>query len=190
MNLENIEAWALIITSAITAISALGAATSYWKSNKMKRKEFVATQYRRFKSRRSVKVVMELLDNNGIDIMVHNQNLKTLSYVQRFETLRLHITDDEQFQPWEAQVRRHFGDFFEELIAFSQYMRVHLATREDLIPYLGYWFELMCGNRWIKQVELRVLWEHIDHYGFEDVRWLANRLGFNPPIQDVSISND
>ncbi|MFT3785410.1 MAG: hypothetical protein QM770_04490 [Tepidisphaeraceae bacterium] len=190
LSLDNVVSFSTIVSNVAIAASVAGAAISYVVANRRKRKEFVASEYRRFKSIPEVKQVLLMLDGGGTPIVVRDKDITHLSYTELFNTLRIHEHASQRFEPWEDAIRKGFQEFLEELTVLAEYLRSGIATESDLRPYLCFWLDLLCGKRWLSLSDVAVFWDHIDYYGFDDIRWFFERLDYLPPPPRVGVRQE
>jgi len=173
---------AAVLTGGITAGSVVVAAVTYLRAEGRKRKEFAATEYRRFGDAPAVKNVMVLLDGEwgAPTLILGGKDVAKLDYKEVVAALRIH-EPTMQFEPWEWEVRAAFDEFLDGLVTFAQFLRCGLLKRQDIRPYLEYWLKIICGRSWMDQPSTEMLWAYIDFYGYADVRWLTVRMGYSPP---------
>lgn len=191
MTSNELANFAAVLTGGVTAISVVAAAITYLRAEARKRKEFMATEYHRFRDTPAVKNVMVMLDGEwgGTKLTLGGKEVCQLSYSELVNALRIH-EPTMQFDPWEWEVRTSFDDFLDGLVTFAQFLRCRLVTKQDLRPYLTYWLDMICGASWVDRGSAEKLWEYIDFYGFGDVRWLAETMGHITPSRRFQRTNN
>jgi len=163
MTSSELADFAAVLTGGITALSVVAAAVTYLRAEARKRKEFMASEYRRFRDTPAVKNVMILLDGEwgGTKLTLGGKDVAQLDYPELVHALRIHDAT-MQFEPWEWEVRSCFDEFLDGLLTFAQFLRCRLVTRQDLHPYVQYWLDIISGTSWVDPASAEKIWEYID----------------------------
>jgi hypothetical protein len=168
----------------------------YWRAQRWKTAEFVASKMDAFMNNPDNALVMLMLDWNSRQIAFHLQHSAhetTLFIIDDSllqSALRTHITPSDAFPRPQSYIRDVFDHFFDDLSRLYIFVQADLVTIEQLRPYLIYWLDILTGKRPAKPRELvEQLWCYIDFYDFGNVRELCQAFGYMnlPPKRTAEI---
>lgn len=175
----------------VAALGLLGAVIAFFiglwqynRSQRWKRKEWVAEETRRFLTDPSVRQALLMIDWWERRVVLFPNHADPAMRVARVDDdtvarALLHHKLGQPFNPLEAAVRDVFDEFLDGLARMQQFVTAKLIRQEDLTPYLEYWIErvgrLDGGGK--PNARLRQLHQYIQDYKFKDVVTLLNAYG-------------
>lgn len=192
--------WNQVIESIIKYGAIVGGLFGFYKSfieyrnaQKWKKAEFLAKEAKEFFADRNVSRALLFLDYKENDIPVYDNEIEGKKSIHYNNELLMRSLDPErnitEFSQEEVLIRKIFDDFLTKLGFFNHYLESNLVTLKDIIPYLGYWVDVLANPNKSKRNKylMNRIWLYIDKYSQDDVRKLVNLFGLNPdfkiPIQ-------
>jgi hypothetical protein len=179
----------------------------YMRAQKWKRAEFIAKEFKEFKSFPAVSNAMLMLDWNSRDFIIHKpndygldnqtntgvnskENDTEINDIVLANALVHHNQKHLSFSPErritgfttkEAFVRDTFDAFFEGLQIFEQFIQSGLISAAEFKPYLIYWIEIIANDNNISKPEWcrKNIWHYIDAYDYKSVQRLCFRYGYD-----------
>lgn len=158
----------------------------YRNVQKWKKAEFVAKEAKEFFLDKNVSRALIMLDYKENDIPVYDNEIEGCKSLRYNNELLMRSLDPErnitEFSKEEALIRKIFDDFLTKLGFLNHYVETGLVLHKDLIPYFGYWMDVLANPDKSKRNKylMNRIWLYIDKFSHDDVRKLANRFGLNP----------
>lgn len=172
----------LMKITAATVAFAFGL-WQYWKGQRWKRLEFVASEMKTFFDDPAVRLAMTMLDwrKKKISLFKYRNADDTEQTTVDYALVAsaLGTEPDLKYDKNQSAIREIFEQLLEFLARFEGFVAAGLVKRKDLTPYLDYWVKLISGNDShspeVTQKVLPSFWRFIDYYGYRDVRNLISR---------------
>lgn len=161
----------------------------YRNAQKWKKAEFIAKEAKEFFADKNVSRALLFLDYKENDIPIYDNEMEGKKSLHYNNDLLMRSLDPErnitEFSQEEALIRKIFDDFLTKLGFFNHYVETNLIQLKDLIPYLGYWMNILANPNKSKRNKylMNRIWQYIDKYSQNDIRKLANRFDLNPDFQ-------
>ena len=188
--------WNQIIENVIKYGGIAGGLFGFYKSyieyrnaQKWKKAEFIAKEAKEFFADKNVSRALLFLDYKENDIPIYDNEIEGKKSLHYNNDLLMRSLDPEknitEFSQEETLIRKIFDDFLTKLGFFNHYVETNLIQLKDLIPYLGYWMNILANPNISKRNKylMNRIWQYIDKYSQDDVRKLANRFDLNPDFQ-------
>lgn len=181
---DQIDLWLKGLTFLFTAGVAIKVIVEYVRAQRWKRFEFIGQQIKDFSTDPQVRKVMTMLDWDGRDIelfpekdtgktvLVINDLLLASLYPDDYGPGRSGYTEEQ------ARIREMFDAFFDKISLFSVFLKSGLIRKEDLHPHLHYWLERLANPVHKGQAFVENVNGYLEHYAYNDVRWLLNQFGY------------
>jgi hypothetical protein len=159
----------------------------FWKSQKWKRAEWVATEVTDFLNDPMVRAALTMIDWGGKPVLLFPE--KTDPNERYFQTsdeiisrALEHHSLHGPYNPAEAAIRDCFDRLLDRFERFNHFIESNLISEFDIKPYFHYWFERV-GNVEIKSSgvgfkRIRQIHQYIHDYGFHGVSGLFKRFGY------------
>ena len=161
----------------------------YRNAQKWKKAEFIAKEAKEFFADKNVSRALLFLDYKENDIPIYDNEIEGKKSLHYNNDLLMRSLDPEknitEFSQEETLIRKIFDDFLTKLGFFNHYVETNLIQLKDLIPYLGYWMNILANPNKSKRNKylMNRIWQYIDKYSQNDIRKLANRFDLNPDFQ-------
>jgi len=177
--------WIEIIGLTGGAIAFIFGLRQYASTQKWKTKEFVASEFDKFTSKREVRLALTLLDWRDREIELFPQS--ETRYKERFVVVTDDLlvsalaphTESTGFDYKEAALRDVFDEFLTALERFDSFLQAGLVKSSDLKPYFHYWIDVL--SRDPREPVRSALWTFVRAYDYQAVISFVQRLDGTVP---------
>jgi hypothetical protein len=189
------ESWALFTEWAkiVGALGAFGFGTyQYVRTQKWKRREFIAAQIKDLEADKQIQVVLTILDWSDRLVAIPSQLEDRPPIVFISESLLcaslLPHSSTGSYSTEEALIRDCFDRFLDGLDRLQTFIVAELISIDELRPYIDYWLKSMSGQTQQHPPEFYVLLHnYIQVYGFTRVAQLIESLGYRAAAPHVEL---
>lgn len=177
MNLEEILKSTAILVGLITAFRAY---IEYRRAQRWKRAEFLSKEAKEFFSDPVNRNALYMLDWSVREIVFTDPTgekiIETVTREDIIDALKKHT--EKKFNKKERLIRDTFGDFFDNLQRFEQYLEAGLFTKSDFSPYIQYWADHL--NFRVREDMRLQIHEFLVTYEYDQVIKLLARYNRKP----------
>jgi len=171
------ESWTLFTEWAkiVGALGAFGFGTyQYIRTQKWKRREFIAAQIKDFEADKQIQVVLTVLDWSDRRVAVpsklEDKPLVVFISESLLCTSLLPHSSTCGYSPEESLIRDCFDRFLDGLDRLQTFIEAKLISIDELRPYIDYWLKAMSGQTQQHPPEFyALLHNYIQIYGFTRV---------------------
>ena len=157
----------------------------YVRSQKWKRREFIAQQIKEFEADPEIRMMMKIFDwtdrtfffpsdSGGPPVKVRvNDDLLCSALLPHEHAGRYDL--------YEVLLRDRIDRFLDMLVRLDNFVEAHLISVDELKPYVSYWIELISGNKkdWHTAQVWVLLLNYIKEYDFPGAANLIKGFGFS-----------
>lgn len=180
--------WAKIAGGVVVFLIGL---CQYRKTQKWKRREFIAAQMKEFEADRKIQLAMTMLDWNERKLYFPSEAGDKPIALKIDEAILCSALLPHEWTSYsedEAKIRDCFDHFLDMLVRLWNFVEAGLISVDELRPYMDYWIELVSGQKpdWHTPEFFALLLNHIQKYGFLRAAKLIRSFGFNEqPSKEV-----
>ena len=152
----------------ISIIGGLKWLYEYSKSNIWAKNRYLAERIDIFYAKDSVKTVQRLLDWNASDLIINDKSV-TVDDEILYEAL---LTQNKKtaFNETEFAIRNAFDEFLDGLNELALLSECGLVDEKNLRKLIGYWLDILQGNRSNKPDKLiKQFREYMLYYGYDTI---------------------
>lgn len=150
----------------------------YTKRNTWDKNKYLVDSVNEFRKKEAVRCCEKMLDWNAIKFQYNGIIVKTTD-IEIYHALQIHSIKDE-FKPQEVLIREIFDMYFDELTKLVILVDCGLISEKNLDRFLGYWFDILNGNKQSKsEILVEQFFIYMEFYDyFELLEFLKKRIQY------------
>jgi len=154
----------------------------YYKAQRWKRAEWVATQIKEFRLQGGVYIALRLIEwqERDLRILPFDDKKNGVVHVTSVMIKTALDPENEGCDEVEVALRDAFNELIEGFERFENFVQSGLVSTRELKPYLEYYLEVL-ADKDSEKVWRATFWEYVNAYFSDNVPRFFRRFGYEAP---------